>query len=198
MVILRFDLLFDLVTYLFDLWPQNTHDMVKHSHGGVSPNSESYPDEFSWYLIFVDVNSTSHRRVYFGLEIRWRHLISSTKFTPDWPPLTYHPRIYNPTKTHLRISTSVVNPLPSINFDTYNTFHIVPLRARYGVSVVNNLKINRIYDRTAVNHTWWRHQMETYSRVTGPLCGELTGHRWISLTKASDAELWCFVDLRHG
>ena len=29
--------------------------------------------------------------------------------------------------------------------------------------------------------------------VTGPLCGELTGHRWIPLTKASDAELWCFL-----
>ena len=28
-------------------------------------------------------------------------------------------------------------------------------------------------------------------RVTGPLCGEFTGHRWIPLTKASDAELWC-------
>ena len=30
-------------------------------------------------------------------------------------------------------------------------------------------------------------------RVTGPLCGELTGHRWIPLTKASDVELWCFL-----
>ena len=29
-------------------------------------------------------------------------------------------------------------------------------------------------------------------RVTGPLCGEFTGHRWIPLTKASDAELWFF------
>ena len=28
--------------------------------------------------------------------------------------------------------------------------------------------------------------------VTGPLCGEFTGHRWIPCTKASDAELWCF------
>ena len=27
-------------------------------------------------------------------------------------------------------------------------------------------------------------------RVTGPLCGELTGDRWIPHTKASDAELW--------
>ena len=31
--------------------------------------------------------------------------------------------------------------------------------------------------------------------VTGPLCGEFTGHRWIPLTKASDAELYVFFDL---
>ena len=30
-------------------------------------------------------------------------------------------------------------------------------------------------------------------RVTGPLSGEFTGHRWTPLTKASDAELWCFL-----
>ena len=31
--------------------------------------------------------------------------------------------------------------------------------------------------------------------VTGHMCGEFIGHRWIPHTKASDAELWCF-DLR--
>ena len=30
-------------------------------------------------------------------------------------------------------------------------------------------------------------------RVTGHLCGEFTGHRWIPHTKASDAEPWCFL-----
>ena len=30
-------------------------------------------------------------------------------------------------------------------------------------------------------------------RVTGHLCGEFTGHRWILRTKANDAELWCFL-----
>ena len=30
-------------------------------------------------------------------------------------------------------------------------------------------------------------------RVTGPLQGESTGHRRIPLTKASTAELWCFL-----
>ena len=45
-----------------------------------------------------------------------------------------------------------------------------------------------------------RHDMETIMtssngdifRVIGPLCGEFTGQGWIPLTKASDAELWCF------
>ena len=30
-------------------------------------------------------------------------------------------------------------------------------------------------------------------RVTGPLWGESTGDRWITLKTASDAELWCFL-----
>ena len=30
-------------------------------------------------------------------------------------------------------------------------------------------------------------------RVTGPLCGEFTGHRWIPRTKANDVELSCFL-----
>ena len=30
-------------------------------------------------------------------------------------------------------------------------------------------------------------------RVTGHLCGEFTGHRWISRTKTSGAKLWCFL-----
>ena len=34
-------------------------------------------------------------------------------------------------------------------------------------------------------------------RVTGHLCREFTGHRWIPRTKASDAELWCFLWSAH-
>ena len=29
--------------------------------------------------------------------------------------------------------------------------------------------------------------------VTGPLCGEFTGHRWIPRKKAIAVELWCFL-----
>ena len=50
----------------------------------------------------------------------------------------------------------------------------------------------------AMRSMWW--YMMTSSngnlfRVTGHLCGEFTGPRWIPHTKASDAELWCLLDL---
>ena len=37
---------------------------------------------------------------------------------------------------------------------------------------------------------WWTSNI---FRVTGHLCGEFTGPRWIPHTKASDADLWCFL-----
>ena len=46
--------------------------------------------------------------------------------------------------------------------------------------------------------TYWFTYMMTSSngnifRVTWHLCGEFSGQRWIPHTKASDAELWCFL-----
>ena len=41
----------------------------------------------------------------------------------------------------------------------------------------------------APTSTWWRHQMETFPFYRS-FVREFTGHRWILLTKASDAELW--------
>ena len=38
--------------------------------------------------------------------------------------------------------------------------------------------------------------METFFRVTGPLCGEFSGHRRIPLTKASDAGFDVFFDMQ--
>ena len=43
----------------------------------------------------------------------------------------------------------------------------------------------------------WNYMMTSSNgnifRATGPLCGEFTGNGWIPRTKASDAELWCFL-----
>ena len=43
--------------------------------------------------------------------------------------------------------------------------------------------------------SWWRHQMETFSALLTLCAGNspVLGPRWIPRTKASDAELWCFL-----
>ena len=42
--------------------------------------------------------------------------------------------------------------------------------------------------------TRWRHKKENILHIfTGPLWEEFSGYRLIPLTKASDAELWCFL-----
>ena len=49
----------------------------------------------------------------------------------------------------------------------------------------NTVWLNQQYMMTSSNGNIFR--------VTDPLCGEFTGLRWIPRTKASDAELWCFL-----
>ena len=50
---------------------------------------------------------------------------------------------------------------------------------------------------SSLHHPNGKHMMTSSNgnifRITGALCGEFTCHRWIPLTKASDAELWCFL-----
>ena len=55
-------------------------------------------------------------------------------------------------------------------------------------------------DSTAMNlllYTWWVYFHDDVINgnifFTGPWWGESTGRQWIPLTKASDAELWCFI-----
>ena len=42
-------------------------------------------------------------------------------------------------------------------------------------------------------NSWWRHPIRTFFRVTDPLCGDITGHRWIPHTMVSDADLGFFI-----
>ena len=41
--------------------------------------------------------------------------------------------------------------------------------------------------------SWWRYQTETFSALLALCVGNSPVQRWIPLTKASDAELWCFL-----
>ena len=74
-----------------------------------------------------------------------------------------------------------------IQYRKQNAIHIWIMSLRVLLTHRNS------YRKTSIPRTWWRHQMETFFRVTGHLCGDFTGHRWIPHAKASDAELWCFL-----
>ena len=55
---------------------------------------------------------------------------------------------------------------------------------KINMSNQGKITICSLYDDTSSNGNIFR--------VTGHLCGEFTGPRWIPYTEASDAELWCF------
>ena len=82
-------------------------------------------------------------------------------------------------------------------------------RTHYGVTIMNELilihehlafvhfnstSILLIFTETVVGQQYkMKSSNGNIFRVTGHLCGEFTGPRWIPRTKASDVELWCFL-----
>ena len=77
----------------------------------------------------------------------------------------------------------------------------------FNVMTLGSCKIRRIFLEIRQHHivqpsqkitlNWMSTMMTSWNgnffRVTGHLCGEFSGLRWIPRTKASDAELWCFL-----
>ena len=59
-----------------------------------------------------------------------------------------------------------------------------PVGLRVGLEEQQQVPLRRSHDDVMK----WKH-----FRVTGPLYGEFAEHRWIPVTKASGAELWCFL-----
>ena len=95
-----------------------------------------------------------------------------------------------------------------VHGDGYESCNKLPnqMFKRFGINIThiesgsswhrNTCNIDEVVPRsTFTNHDdviKWKHFC-----VTGLLCGEFTGDRWIPHTKASDAELWCFLSSAH-
>ena len=98
-----------------------------------------------------------------------------------WPGSIFASGHFPPVHWLTRVTyASYPGYFPVMCRDKENTKHAVQ---EMGVCVSNALMH---YDVIK-----WKHFLRYW-----PLCREFTGHRWISLTMASDAELWCFFDLR--
>ena len=68
-----------------------------------------------------------------------------------------------------------------VKYNTFNTCIFFTLQCQNTLSCIN------IWD---AEHNTMTSSNGNIFRVTGHLCGEFTGPRWIPHTKASDAELW--------
>ena len=65
--------------------------------------------------------------------------------------------------------------------------------SRNAQTIVKGRRVSVNDDLRKVNHNMMTSSNGNIFRVTGHLCGKFTGPRWISRTKASDTELWCFL-----
>ena len=84
---------------------------------------------------------------------------------------------------------------------TYGPSFYLTLHVTYSKHCANEIyfdtlqhisRIEHLQDTEGIFFSWWRHQTETFSALLVIRAG-LTGLRWIPHTKASDAELWCFL-----
>ena len=75
--------------------------------------------------------------------------------------------------------------------DFFHVATLVPGWSQAGSGVA--LKNISMSESHQTNKTKQSTKIGSIFHFTGPLCEEYTGHRWIPLTKASDAELWCFL-----
>ena len=66
---------------------------------------------------------------------------------------------------------------------TYATEYLFGHCSEFNVNTIISYKMNMMTAKNGNN----------ISRITGPLCGEFTGGRWLPLTKASDANIWYFL-----
>ena len=93
-------------------------------------------------------------------------------------------------------------PFPANQNVKYECFHWA---SKYSIRLAGSVKHTKAYGSFFVVMSLWfgvcrfyPYFMMTSSnanifRITGLLCGEFTGHRWNPRTKASGAELWCFL-----
>ena len=119
-----------------------------------------------------------------SMVLRMAHFRKSTG--PRWVKLSVIGR-FDSTRVPL-ISSQLDSHSPRLKYERFiqNVAYVLT----NGISQISDISQkprSSISQRDII--TWWRHQLETFSalRVTGHLCGEFTA------TKASDAELWCFL-----
>ena len=155
-----------------------------------------------------DQNTIITHRILFPVSLRpwWRHQMETFSALQPFVRGIHRSPVNSPHKCrwHRALMFSLICTLnkrlskqswgwwfetPSRSF--FNGVIVMYLRSGDDVLIAYTSTYKVIFNSLGmVKYAWWRHQMEK-NPITGHLCGEFTGHRWIPHKKATDGKLWC-------
>ena len=112
----------------------------------------------------------------------WHAVHSTWNWTTIWPTKRIH------TPFHFV-------KLPTLQkYDRRERFYMAATTCSWWAGVVTKPRgYGYMNDRSLLKNDTMTSSNGSNFRVTGPLCGEFSGPRWIPRTKASGAQLWCFL-----
>ena len=190
-------------------WRQNERDCVSNL-----PASRSFIEPFIQMQIKENTKAPHHwplcgefptQRASNAetVSIWWRHHETTIKHNKAW---TFSTAIYNPSLVDASISSDYeiwLGRLASVSIDFGGClqlqWNLDTFAMHFGLTWQTGIHTGFQWPLTAPcgETIWWRHQMEAFSALLcgefTALCGEFTGNLWIPHTKASDAELGCFL-----
>ena len=148
----------------------------------------------SWTIVppYCDMDLDQHQ-LRLGL-VAWRHQTITWSYVGLSTLMSYG--------NYIRLISqgipSVIFCVKSLEYYTFKITDIPPIGLRIGLYYCVLYMFALFFRWALKTFTIFVQFMMTSSnwnifRVTGHLCGAFTGHRWIPRTKASDAELWCFL-----
>ena len=112
-----------------------------------------------------------------------------------WGVIRSMTKLIRHTKTSFYLNSGIDSGIFNCN-TTHLIIYIWSLLPNSAVSSGNHtVEYRRLFDgMIRIRLLMMTSSNGNFFRVTGTLFGGIfTGHRWIPLTKASDAELWCFL-----
>ena len=125
-------------------------------------------------------------------ELRW-HKLWKLFEVGGKDPFILHPGFYASGNTMTADALAMQRTPPEYSGINTRRVSISTKRSPVPTRHAFEWTLNGTYQRLISWHPMMTSSNGNNFRVTGPLCGEFTVHRWIPLTKASDAELWCIL-----
>ena len=106
-------------------------------------------------------------------------------------PVNFSDETFNRLFKPIEISSVWLAPVADYNVDKIKKM-ILYLIIKHSMLFQSTWRVLMVWQLTQKNFMMTSSNGNIF-RVTGHLCGEFTGPRWIPHTKVSDAELWCFL-----